>query len=231
MATPKKKTVNDVTENRIVIQPMERTTFMVKVRSTTSLIMNNVSQPAKDLEQMYNLSVPKGDPGYTANQAKIEKIKAHAKDPDNQFRNSQWVIPGTKGKYGIPAVAFKQGMVRAGKLCEQAMTDLNCAFFVCSEIGRFIPIKCSKPIVHEDVVRQQGGAKMPTPRYRAEVPKWEATLRIEYDAGLISAESVVELLNHAGFRVAVGDKRKQMGFEHGGYEVVVKKLKKKAKAA
>lgn len=238
MAIPKKKSVKknkkndgETAEQRIVIQPLERTLITVKVRSTTSLIMNNVTQAAIDLEKMYNLKVPKGDPGYLENLASIDKLKILTKNPTRQFENSIWNIPGTKNKYGIPAVAFKKGMVRAGKLCGYDMTDTMCAFFVCTEVGRYIPIKGSKPILHEDIVRQQGGQKMPTPRYRAEMLEWSATLRIEYDAGLISAESVVELLNHAGFRVGAGDKRKEKGFEHGGYEVVVGKPGKKTKKA
>lgn len=57
-------------------------------------------------------------------------------------------------------------------------------------------------------------------RKRLLVQEWEADVSIVYDASLISAEDIVNLLNYAGSYVGIGDKRREQGFEHGGFKVV-----------
>lgn len=134
-----------------------------------------------------------------------------AKDPEKDYWESLYHLG--PDRFGFPTIAFKKAMVRAGSYTGQVMTVLRGAFHV---MGEFVEID-GDPRPREDPVRVgKGTADI---RYRAEFPVWRATLRIKYNTRVISEEQLLNLLQHAGFGVGVGDWRPEKDGSYGLFEV------------
>ena len=59
--------------------------------------------------------------------------------------------------------------------------------------------------MREDIVRLPNGSA--DLRFRGEMFPWSADLSIRYNAGIITPEQVINLVNLAGFHVGVGEWR------------------------
>lgn len=163
----------------------------------SSLVMHAWSQKA--MKQMLDKQTKRASAGRAA------------KSPEEDYEGS--LYRDTDGDYAFPSSAFKNAAVRAGTYTELKMTYLRGAFFV---VGEMVKIS-GEPQMREDMVRVgQGTADI---RYRAEFPKWEATLTVEYNARAISVEQVVNLFRVAGFSVGIGDWRPERDGNHGRFEV------------
>ena len=135
------------------------------------------------------------------------------KDPEADFRESLYTLPG--GKYGFPAIAFKSAGVTACTSLGKSVTKTAArqAFHV---IGDLIEI-VGTPTMREDTVRVgQGTADI---RYRGEFKEWSCELTIRYNARVMSDEQVINLLNVAGFAVGVGEWRPERDGQYGLFHV------------
>lgn len=148
-----------------------------------------------------------------AKQMKKAKQAKEAKDPQKDFEESLYPLPGGEG-YGFPAVAFKAAMVGACRFVENIkMTEARGAFHI---LGELIPID-GIPTPREDMVRVgMGTADI---RYRGEFKSWKALVNISYNQSAISAEQIVNLLNVAGFGVGVGEWRPERDGSYGRFHV------------
>ena len=110
---------------------------------------------------------------------------------------------------GFPSSGFKKAMVFAARQFKNLkMTELRGRFFV-NQYTPFVRIE-GKPKVDKFWRRIGGkgpGTGTPDIGIRAKVFPWKATLEIRYLKNLISAESILNLLNTAGFSVGVGEDR------------------------
>jgi hypothetical protein len=150
-----------------------------------------------------------------------------AKDPERDFQESIYRLPGVKKgerDYAFPAIAFKDAAVTActsiGGVTKVAARQ---AFHV---EGEYVAILGSEPRMREDMVRVgMGTADL---RYRAEFFPWFAKIRIAHNANVMSAEQIVNMLNAAGFGVGIGDwrpeKNGQNGRFHAGNEQEIAQL-------
>lgn len=162
-------------------------------------------------------------------QTKKAKGAREAKDPEQDFRDS--LYPLGDGEYGFPSVAFKNAAVTA----VTAVADLTkvAARQAFQIVGRnvlvpgawkgvlvrqnLVRIEGSEPAMREDMVRVgMGTADL---RYRAEFFPWRAWLTVRYDAGLLSAEQVLSLVNRSGFSVGVGEWRPEKDGPYGTFHV------------
>ncbi len=153
---------------------------------------------------------------------KVKKFK----EPDKVYNDSLYKMPS--GGYGFPAAAFKKAAVRAAKLFDITMTDLRQMFFVIAEESDLVRIQ-GKPQKRKDMVRLNG--KTPDVRFRGEFPTWKITLNVQYNAGVISAEQLVNLFEVAGFSVGVGEWRPEKSGDFGRFTLKTKAAKKAKKAA
>jgi hypothetical protein len=144
-------------------------------------------------------------------QMKKAKQSKEAKDPEADFEES--LYPMADG-YGFPAVAFKSAMVGACRFADgMKMTEARGAFHI---IGEMVPI-VGMPTPREDMVRVgMGTADI---RYRGEFKEWSATLTIQFNSNVISAEQIVNLLTLAGFGVGVGEWRPERNGSYGRFHV------------
>lgn len=160
-------------------------------------------------------------------QGKRARGAREIRDPHAEYEAACYTLNG-KGKYGFKANAFKLAMVDACAFCEGiTKTFAKGVFFV---MGDVLEIKGARRM-RTDMVRvppgPQGRADI---RYRPEWEKWSIDLQIRYNAQLITAEQLVNLLTLAGLHVGVGEQRpsapKKPG-SNGMFEVQQKAARRK----
>lgn len=153
----------------------------IPIVGVTPLIVHNWSEKAK--RQMLE------------KQMKGTKLKKEPKDPEADYESSMYRF--ADGRHGFPAGGFKAAIVGGARMFDGLpMTHLKMALRVEAGSEGLIEIH-GEPRMREDMVRLETGVA--DLRYRAEYPEWSATLRISYNANMLSLEQLVNLVNAAGF--------------------------------
>lgn len=189
----------------IIIPALKKERVKIKVRGITPLIMNKHSEEAqKKIEDKEQGRATKG---------------RGTRDPRAEYEAALHRIDGN-GRYGFPAAGFRLGMVRVGKLLGINMIDGQQMFHILAENKEnLVEIISDPPVMVDDWINvKRGGADI---RYRPYFYNWSAEVPIVYDPDLISLEQIVNLLNHAGWKIGIGDWRPAKNGTNGMYEVVV----------
>lgn len=165
----------------IELKRIERGRIAVPITGTAPLIVHRFDEKAKEMMLL-------------AQQTKTRAKKA-AKDPLADYERSMYRLPD--GGHGFPAVAFKGAMVEAARLFDGVkMTELRQALYVEGEGPQQLIRLNGEPRMREDTVRVgMGTADL---RYRAEYWPWSAELIVNFVPTMISAASVVALVDAAG---------------------------------
>lgn len=186
----------------IQIPELNRRVVNIKVVGDSPLIVHNWSQ--KVVKEMLDKQMKKATTGRAA------------KDPQQDFEDS--LYPHPEGGFGFKSVAFKNAAVTACTSLNKAITKVAArqAFFV---LGEFVKIDGDPPTPREDMVRVgMGTADI---RYRGEFKNWSATLPVEFNPQAMSIEQIINLLNHAGFGVGVGEWRPEKNGPYGRFHVAM----------
>jgi hypothetical protein len=141
---------------------------------------------------------------------KATKAK-EAKDPEADYEACFYRTEA--GGYGFPAIGVKAAMVSACRFVEMKMTEARGAFHIDCEMLSVI----GDPRPREDMVRVgMGTADI---RYRPEFVDWRIPVDIKFNAGVISAEQIANLLNTAGFAIGIGEWRPERNGSYGRFHV------------
>lgn len=209
MATAKKE-VTGIELPKLNIQMME-----VAIVGDEPLIVHAWSQKAK--REMLDKQMKKAKPAKAA------------KDPMQDFRDSLYPMPD--GGYGFPAVGFKAAAVTActstGGVTKVAArqafhilgegVDVEGAFPGTLKRESLVRVYGGSPRMREDMTRV--GMGVADLRYRGEFWPWSAKLLVRYNANVLSAEQILNLLNTAGFGVGVGEWRPERDGMSGVFHV------------
>lgn len=171
--------------------------------------------------------IAKQEAGSVANKGR----KRDPKDFDRVFRSALHVaeVPvGEKPWYGIPAAAFRNGMISACRLVGFKMTIGKMSLF-CVHDGidaddgtPLVKILGPDPVRRDVPVRLADGSTdiLARPFFM----KWKANLHLEWDADQFSMSDVVNLLARVGQQVGVGagrhDSRSSCGMGWGSFKVI-----------
>jgi hypothetical protein len=191
-------------ETAIELPKLNIQTMDILIVGDTPLICHRWSEKAK--KQMLDKQMKKAKPG------------KEAKDPEQDFIDSLYQLP--EGGFGFPVIAFKNAAVTACTSVD-GITKVAArqAFRVGStlEKSELVPIEGGKPEPREDMVRiGMGTADI---RYRGQFPQWWCTVRVRFNANVLSAEQIVNLFNTAGFGVGVGEWRMEKDGQNGCFHV------------
>ena len=219
--------------NTVVLAPLKTGTVEVTIEGLGELIMHKFSEKG-GLEQM------------RAKQWQIEELgkkKRDAKDPIALFVASAHTMPGSpppkvKGTRESFLKFITEGVgeppTMSGKFCipfayvkgamETAATDANgiTKAMVMRNIHileEWIPLKASNPYMREDLVRLKDMNRTADIRYRAAFASWEATFHIQFNEGVVTLDTVVNLLNLGGFNSGLGEWRPEKGGVKGKFRV------------
>lgn len=183
----------------VTLPPLQIASVSVTLIGDTPLIVHRWSEKAK--KQMLDKQMKKATAG------------KEAKDPERDFRESLYVLED--GTYGFPIIGFKAAAVTActsiGSMTKVAARQ---AFHV---DGEFAVIEGDEPQMREDMVRVgMGTADI---RYRGEFKNWWTTITVKYNANVMSAEQILNLMQTAGFAVGVGEWRPEKDGQYGRFHV------------
>jgi hypothetical protein len=134
-----------------------------------------------------------------------------AKDPEADYEACFYRTPA--GAYGFPAIGVKSAMVGACRFVDMKMTEARGAFHIDCEMLEVI----GEPNMREDMVRVgMGTADI---RYRPEFKVWRMPVIIKFNASVIGAEQLANLLNTAGFAIGIGEWRPEKDGQYGRFHV------------
>lgn len=102
------------------------------------------------------------------------------------------------------------------------MTQARGAFQILAEEDGMVEMHFASMRIVEHGVRINNGKSFDL-RYRPEFTDWSCAITIRYNAGVISAEQIVNLLSVAGFHCGIAELRPNSksgpGYQNGMYEV------------
>lgn len=161
-----------------------------------------------------------------AEKAKREMREKHAgkktktrevRDPHQEFIDATYFT--AKGEYGIPAMALKAAIIGAAHkdLGIEKTLVKKALFLRCTDPEGVLAMKCSDPVMREDMVRVgQGGTDL---RYRPFFAEWSVQVIFEVDGELLTTADLCTLIDRAGFGVGIGEMRPEKGGEYGRFQV------------
>ena len=124
------------------------------------------------------------------------------RDPKAEFRAGLHVIDEANKVYGFPAAGIKGALVAAGgRMLGEKMTVLR---GVLNVMGDLLPIEGSEPEMRRDWGRRSGVAAL---LYRPMFRQWQIKVPVIFNADLLSKGKVLNLFQHAGFSVGIGEWR------------------------
>src|SRR3546814_7461476 len=104
-------------------------------------------------------------------------------------------------------------MVGAGRFVDMKMKEARGSFHF---DGEMLTVQ-GEPRPREDMVRVgMGTADI---RYRPEFPEWSILAAIKFNASVISAEQIANLLSTAGFAIGIGEWRPERNGQFGRFHV------------
>ena len=119
---------------------------------------------------------------------------------------------------GMPALAFKQIMVRGAKITNQLpMTDARAAFRVMGDSKGLVALY-GTPEMDINYVRNDGGGGTDI-RFRPRMDEWAAMLLVQYNQGVVSAEQLGQCLVAGGFGVGLGEHRPDKDGDKGTFRL------------
>ena len=224
----------------IFIPKMQLKTFRVKVSNTDTgapIVLHAWSRKAIQMmldKQMGKPSAKRKEPKnpvmdffdtlYWMEERPEKKLVACGPEDYAEANN---IVKGHQ--FGFPSIGFKKAMVSACRNVEGMEMALARGAFLIIGDGTDVQDEMSMvklmsgkkpavPRVRQDMVRLSG--KTADIRFRAEFVQWEATLTIKYNAGVMTPDQIINLLNIAGFAVGVGENRPEKNGQWGTFQVV-----------
>lgn len=180
------------------IERPQTATVVVRIRGTAPLLVHAWSKKAIGI-MLSNQMARKGS----------AKAGKEPRNPDEDVQEARYI--SDEGWDGFPAAAFKASMVGACRMVSGLPMTVAKRLLLVRADG--YSSKQGKDLVriegtwerHDDVARNDnGGADL---RFRPLFRKWSATLTIDYNPALITAQQVINLLALAGMYEGIGEKR------------------------
>lgn len=185
------------------------------IRGTSPYVQNKFSKKAEDEIRATQAA---------GSQAKSKKVR-EPKDFDQACKNATYC--STEGWLGIPAPAFRDGMISACRTVGFKMTHAKLAAWV---IADGFDAQSGKPLVkiqgeperYDAYVRNDNGSI--DIRSRPMWKEWSAVVRVKFDADMLSVTDVANLLMRVGYQVGIGEGRNaskdSSGMGWGSFEIV-----------
>ena len=206
-----------MTSQVITIPPANIQEAVFRIRGTAPYVQNKFT--AKARAQMHATQVA----GHTAKKGS----KKSGKNFQEAFEQASH--RSADGWYGIPAPAFRNGMISAYRLVGFMMTRAKLAVFIkpdgfdADDASPLVRIVKGEPEYFEVAVRLETGVIDLHARPKWD-PGWEADVTVSFDADQLTATDIGNLLARVGVQVGIGegrpDSKKSAGMGWGLFEIV-----------
>jgi len=196
-------------------------TVELHIKGTSPFVQNKFSQKAKNEIHEKQAEGLRGK----------KSGKKEAKDFEQCFINATYKTDD--GHCGIPSASFRNAMISACRLIADSipMTRAKMAFWVepdgfdAEDLTPLTYFTRGEPEYYEAAVRLATGVcdLRARPMWK---PGWEMTVRVTFDAEMLSGRDIANLLMRAGMQVGVGegrnDSKKSCGMGFGSFVIVNK---------
>lgn len=218
MANAKKQQAGK--QELIHVEKLRRTSAKITIVGDTPLIVNAWNR--KTIEIM--LAKHMG-----------ETIQRQAKDPCADFLGAMYRFDD--GHYGFPVVAVKAAMatitadlpgISRAQVYRNIVVTGRRGFQIAAFAEIPSPMELAElfspnpPAMREDMVKTSGFPPAPDIHYRAEFWPWALRFTLAYSDTAFAGETVVNLLQQAGFGVGLGEWRQEKGGSNGLFHVADK---------
>jgi len=203
--------IKESSEMKILAPDIQVAKFTIK--GTSPYVQLRFSKKGELMEKMSE--------GKTASSKKNRK----ARDYEQEFKDALHV--SDQGWYGIPAAAFRAGLISACRLVNFKMTLAKLSIFVQAdgfdrEDGTPLVRIYGKPEQCSHHVRNATGVV--DVRIRAMFRSWEAKVSVSFDGLQFTATDVANLMLRVGHQVGIGegraDSKASVGMGWGGFTIV-----------
>lgn len=182
----------------VIIKSPNFQTAVFRIVGTAPYVQARFSEKARQA------MAAKHQEGSTGRAKKVRE----ARDFDADYRGAMHI--SRKGWAGIPAPAFRNGMISACRIVGFKMTHAKLSVFV--EADGFDVVDGTplvriegEPRPHMMHTRNQTGVT--DLRVRPMWESWSATVRVTFDADVFTATDVANLLMRVGMQVGIGEGR------------------------
>jgi hypothetical protein len=190
--------------NVVTLEEMQQSVLTTKIRGVSPFIQHKWSEKAVQMMKDKHAGV----------RVKNREIR----DPEQEFRDAAYVCED--GRFGFPAGGIKACLIGAAhKDIGLEKTLLRKSLFILPDdpINNLIALETDDPLMREDIVRIGMGST--DLRYRPEFRNWSMVLNFEFDAQALTQNTILNLIQRAGFGVGLGEWRPEKGGEYGRFEV------------
>ena len=190
--------------NVITLEEMKQSVLTTKIEGVSPLIEHKWSEKALTMLRDKHAGI---------------KVKnREARDPEAEFHSAYYKCED--GQYGFPAGGIKQCLINAAhKDIGLEKTLLRKSLFIIPDdtINNLCAFETDDPVMREDIVRiGQGSTDL---RYRPEFRNWSMIIRMEFDSMSLTQNTILNLVQLAGFGVGLGEWRPEKGGEYGRFQV------------
>ena len=190
--------------NVIQLEEMQQSILTTRIKGISALIEHKWSMKAIKMMKDKHQGV---------------KVKNRdARDPEQEFRDAAYVCED--GRFGFPAGGLKRGFINAAhKDIGLEKTLLRKSLFIIPDdtVNNLCAFESEDPLMREDIVRVGMGST--DLRYRPEFRNWSMIVRMEFDSQSLTQNTILNLIQRAGFGVGLGEMRPEKGGEYGRFEV------------
>ena len=198
------------------ITPPDFRRLEINIQGTAPLVINRFS--AKAMEMMRQTQ----EAGSTAKSRK----QREAKDFEALYEGAKHIAD--EGWEGIHAAAFRNAAISACRACGFKMTHAKLAFMVLQDgfdrVDGAPLVRLTSGEAEPWVAPTRNATGVVDLRCRPLYREWSATLRIRYDAGMLTSDDVVNLIARVGLQVGIGegrpDSKMSAGLGFGLFEIV-----------
>jgi hypothetical protein len=190
--------------NVITLEEMKQSVLTTKIEGVSPLIEHKWSEKALNMLRDKHAGI---------------KVKnREARDPEAEFHSAYYKCED--GQYGFPSGGIKQCLINAAhKDIGLEKTLLRKSLFIIPDdtINNLCAFETDDPVMREDIVRiGQGSTDL---RYRPEFRNWSMIIRMEFDSMSLTQNTILNLVQRAGFGVGLGERRPEKGGEYGRFQV------------
>lgn len=204
------------TATPVVITPPDIRLIQLRIEGASPLVINKFSAKAKELMMATQMA------GSTAKSRKTRE----AKDFEDLYNGARHI--STEGWDGIHAASFRNAAISACRAAGFVMTKAKLAIFIepdgfdADDMTPLVRITKGEPKMVVSPCRNASGVidLRPRPTYFP----WGADLRIKYDAGILTAGDIANLMARVGMQVGIGegrpDSKQSAGIGNGLFNLV-----------
>lgn len=197
----------------VTIKPANIQTAVFNIKGTAPLVQARFSKKGELMMKMAE--------GSTARSKKERK----ARDYEQEMRDAMHI--STEGWQGLPAPAFRSGMISACRLVGFKMTLAKLSVFV-EHDG--IDAMDGQPLIKFEgepelnTMHTRNATGVVDVRARPMWKEWSASVRIRYDADQFTVTDVTNLMQRVGMQVGIGegrpDSKSSAGLGWGTFAIV-----------